>query len=409
LSIAVERQATAHEGIQSVGLRTCVGGMGSIWSGAVPRPRRWEVPDLIPWPEMARRLGTAERLLGVKEMPSVPEPAAVHDVRARLAFFAAHEGRLERPRRLPMAEVRRGGRSVPTATATILAAGHSIVLRDLSVCRQLVVDDAGRVRSAEIVDLASGASFITKVRSVAVAGNAFRTPQLLWVSGIRPATLGRYLHEHPMINARGWLPRTTSARRRPGLAVEVDVHGAADGRTWLPSGDAGRHAHGQVLHLPAPAGTADAHTGSAVVLSWYVSQEVEQGNRLDFGAGLEDDQFGMRVPRVAYHRSARDHARVAAAAAEMQRLNGAGLIEFCPDGAPTAAVRGLSRHFLGTTRMGRTPSDSVCDETGRVWGHPNLFVCGTGVIGWPTSCNPTLTAVAHAFRTAEEIIQLLAI
>ena len=41
LSAGMEGQATRSEGLASVGLRTCVGGMASLWSGAVPRPRRW--------------------------------------------------------------------------------------------------------------------------------------------------------------------------------------------------------------------------------------------------------------------------------------------------------------------------------------------------------------------------------
>jgi choline dehydrogenase-like flavoprotein len=406
LSFALERQATSTHGLQSVGLRNCVGGMGSIWSAAVPRPLPWEVPDLVPWPEMTRRLDHAERLLGLASSPVVPEPALVRDLRVNLACISAVEGRRLRPRRLPGAEVRRGGRVVPAGTATILgAAGRRTTLSDRSLCRRLCVDAAGRVRSAEIVDVTSGEAFTMRMRAVAVAANTFRTPQLLWASGIRPAALGRHLHEHPMVNAHGLLPRPTSARP-PRRHAHSDV--AILGRTWLPGGQAGGHAHGQVLHLGAQVERLDPHAGSAVVLGWYVAQDVDPNNRLDFGNGPGDDGFGMPVPRVMYRQSRLDDARIGAAVAEMRRLHDAGVVELSGDGAPRVAVRGLSRHFLGTIRMGRSAHDSVCDDTGRVWGHPNLFVCGTGVIGWPTACNPTLTAMAHACRTGEEITMLLA-
>lgn len=407
LSAALEQQATATRGLQSVGLRACVGGMASIWSAAVPRPLRWEVPDLVPWPEMVRRLGHAERLLGVAgaaaghELSAVLKPSAVLDLRARLVCFATAAGRRLGPRRLPAAEVRRGSRSVPAGTETILrGVTRRVILRDRSLCRRLHLDVTGRVRSAEIVDLASGAAFTTAVRAVAVAGNAFRTPQLLWVSEVRPAALGRHLHEHPMVNARGLL--SGPAQARPPTP-DADVDGPVLGRTWLPSGEAGGHAHGQILHLPPRTGAA-----GSVVLGWYIAQDVTADNRLAFDAGLGDDPFGMPVPRVIYRRSLGDDARIGAATAEMRRLHEAGLVEFDVAGAPAATVRGLSRHFLGTTRMGRSADESVCDDSGRVWGNLNLFVCGTGVIGWPSSCNPTLTGMAHACRAGEEITRLLA-
>lgn len=398
LTAALEGQACGSQGLQSIGLRSCVGGMSSIWSAAVPRPLPWEVPDLLLWPEMVRRLVQAERLLRVPVATADREPRVVLDLRARLTYFGTAAGRRIGPRRLPAAEVREGGRSVPAGTATVMrGVTKRAVLRDRSLCRRLHLDAAGRVLSAEIVDLRSGTAFTTSVRAVAVAGNAFRTPQLLWASHVRPAALGRHLHEHPMVNARGVVPGRV---RLP--APEPDLNGAVLGRTWLPSGEAGERPHGQILHLLSRTGTADS-----VVLGWYVAQEVTADNRLVFDAGLGDDPFGLPIPRVDYRRSPGDDARVSAATAEMQRLHAAGVVEFDAAGAPLATIRGLSRHFLGTTRMGRSSDDSVCDGSGRVWGHPNLFVGGTGVIGWPTSCNPTLTAMAHACRAGEEISTLL--
>lgn len=399
LTEALEAQATATRGLQSVGLRMCVGGMSSIWSAAVPRPSRWEVPDLVPWPEMARRLDQAEHLLNMANPTSEPEPRAVVDLRARLADFGRAAGWSVGPRRLPAAEVFNGGRRVPAGTSTVLRrVTRRTALRDASLCRRLHIDRKGNVRSAEIVDLRVGSSFTTLVGAVAVAGNAFRTPQLLWASHIRSAALGRYLHEHPMVNARG-VAHGPRGQWRTEPNSDVDVLG----RTWIPSGEGGERPHGQVLHLRPSIGVA----GSVVVLGWYVAQDVTPDNRLDFDGGLGDDPLGMPVPRVSYQRSLGDNQRVAAAATDMRSLHISGLIEFAGAEAPLMAVRGLSRHFLGSTRMGQSPEDSVCDSSGRVWGHGNLFVAGTGVIGWPTSSNPTLTAIAHAYRAGEEIATLL--
>ena len=62
-------------------------------------------------------------------------------------------------------------------------------------------------------------------------------------------------------------------------------------------------------------------------------------------------------------------------------------------------------HHIGTARMGADASASVVDTHGEVWGTHGLFVAGTAI--FPTSgfANPTLTAVALAFRLAEHLVR----
>jgi len=60
-------------------------------------------------------------------------------------------------------------------------------------------------------------------------------------------------------------------------------------------------------------------------------------------------------------------------------------------------------HFMGTTRMGTSPSDSVVDSDCRVHGYNNLFVAGSSV--FPTSgyANPTFTIVGLSLRLADRL------
>jgi choline dehydrogenase-like flavoprotein len=55
--------------------------------------------------------------------------------------------------------------------------------------------------------------------------------------------------------------------------------------------------------------------------------------------------------------------------------------------------------------MGADPRTGVVDQNGELWGVHGLFVAGAAI--FPTSgfANPTLTAVALAFRLAEHLIR----
>jgi len=64
-------------------------------------------------------------------------------------------------------------------------------------------------------------------------------------------------------------------------------------------------------------------------------------------------------------------------------------------------------HHMGTTRMSDDPDRGVTDSRTRVHGLPNLYVAGSSL--FPTSgwANPTLTIVALALRTADDIAAAL--
>jgi choline dehydrogenase-like flavoprotein len=64
-------------------------------------------------------------------------------------------------------------------------------------------------------------------------------------------------------------------------------------------------------------------------------------------------------------------------------------------------------HHMGTTRMAEDPRRGVTDARTRVHGIGNLYVAGSSL--FPTSgwANPTLTIVALALRTADEVSKAL--
>ena len=60
-------------------------------------------------------------------------------------------------------------------------------------------------------------------------------------------------------------------------------------------------------------------------------------------------------------------------------------------------------HWMGATRMGSSPDDSVTDSFGRAWDHPNLFIAGASLYPTSTPFNPIETSVALALRSVPEI------
>ncbi len=62
-------------------------------------------------------------------------------------------------------------------------------------------------------------------------------------------------------------------------------------------------------------------------------------------------------------------------------------------------------HTMGTTRMGISRQDSVCDGAGRVHGYANLYVGGSSLFPTGGAANPTLTIAALALRTADLMME----
>lgn len=124
----------------------------------------------------------------------------------------------------------------------------------------------------------------------------------------------------------------------------------------------------------------------------------------------ETDPFG--VPRLVVQWQFRDieldsicraYRTLAAGVAK----SGLGEVQLDPD-LPSAVQRALvpqGGHHIGTVRMGADAHTGVVDRNGEVWGTHGLFVAGTAI--FPTSgfANPTLTAVALAFRLAEHLVR----
>lgn len=60
-------------------------------------------------------------------------------------------------------------------------------------------------------------------------------------------------------------------------------------------------------------------------------------------------------------------------------------------------------HHIGTTRMAMTASEGVVDPSLKVFGVPNLYICGSSVFPTAGYSGPTMMIVALALRLADEL------
>jgi choline dehydrogenase-like flavoprotein len=271
-----------------------------------------------------------------------------------------------------------------------------------------VVTRNGRAVAVELQDRASGAVETVSARVIVVAADTFRTPQLLWASGIRHHAVGRYLTDHLMTKATIELhgDMVEECRRNKGpLGRSVTSVNFADGSHPF---------HGTILQglvNLVPGSWVRIAEGGAVPetmtsMTWLSRTTPQQLNGVTFD-DTEKDWAGMPKMAVEFELTASDKAE-RERAIELVRVIGEGLGEFLPGREPSTLAPGRSYHFTGTVRMGATDDGaSVCDRYGRVWGFDNLFVAGNGLIPTATTVNPTLTSVALAAIGSGEIVKRL--
>jgi gluconate 2-dehydrogenase alpha chain len=126
-----------------------------------------------------------------------------------------------------------------------------------------------------------------------------------------------------------------------------------------------------------------------------------RGNYLDLDP-LVKDRLGLPVIRITAE--FRDNEkRIAAFTQEKmeQWYRAAGAVQIIR--TPLGTGMGTSTHAYGGTRMGDNPATNVTDRFGFAHEVKNLGILGASVMGTSGARNPTLTAQALAWRTAEHL------
>src|SRR4051794_6242323 len=210
--VVVEGTITARQGTHLIGTAaegspgmpaaagaTCVGGQGVHWTCATPRPTGPERIPFIDDAEWDRLIEDAEGLLHVHR-PSFDGAAQATAILERLRDEFAPDGITVRS--LPVAADPRADGSLRWSGTDVVLDGvpddPRFTLRPETLCVR-VVREGDRAVGAVLRDQRTGAEEEVRADVVVLAADAFRTPQLLWASDIRPEALGRYLTEHPLL------------------------------------------------------------------------------------------------------------------------------------------------------------------------------------------------------------------
>lgn len=418
-------EGTAHTAdFPAAAAATNVGGQGAHWTCAIPRPGFSEKLDFIADDDWEELISAAEGLLHKQSAAFSDSP-----VGAAIRTLLDEEFGAELPEGYGVSTLPVAGDPQPDGTMrwagadTVLGpliepgtdTAERFELRDLTLVRR-IEHDGTRVRGLVVEDLRTNEQSFVEADAVVVAADAFRSPQLLWASGIRPAPLGRYLTEHHVVIA----PIALDADRMSALVSDDELAAELARRAKnpadpvaavnrIPFSEPGHPYSAQIMYAenpPFPLPTDHPAVGNR----WgYVNMGygVRKFPRVEDGVRFRDDELDYRgLPNftIEYALDA-DEEREIAEATERLRRAGRALGTFLAE--PRLLPFGSSLHYMGTMRAGTDPAVSVADPFSRVWGFENLVVGGNALIPTANTMNPTLTSVAIAVRGARRLADLL--
>lgn len=408
----------------AVAAATNVGGQGSHWTCAIPRPAFSEKLTFVGDDEWEDLISTAEGLLHHQAAAFAASP-----VGAAIRSLLDDEFGAELPEGYGVGTLPVAGD--PQPDGSMLWAGADTVLgplldetsevasrfelRDLTLVRR-IEHEGGVVSGVTIQDLRTGEESFLAADAVVVAADAFRSPQLLWASGIRPAALGRYLTEHHVVI-------TTIAldpERMSGLVSEEELQDELARRAQnpadpvaavnrIPFSEPDHPFSLQVMYAENPPFQLDPSHPAAGNRWGYVNMGygVRKHPRVEDGVSFSDEELDYRgLPNMTIEYALTDveNEEIAAATERLKRA-GAALGAFVAE--PRLLPNGSSLHYMGTMRSGEDPSTSVADPYSRVHGFENLVVGGNALIPTANTMNPTLMSVAIAVRGARELVRTL--
>jgi pyranose oxidase len=404
---------------------TNVGGQGAHWTCAIPRPAFSEKVSFIADDEWDELIVAAERLLHAQNA-AFADSAVGGAIRSLLAEeFAGELPEGYGPSTLPVAGDPQPDGSMRWAGADVVLGpliepgdplAERFELRDLTLVRR-VEREGDVVTGVTVEDLRTKETSFVPADLVVVAADAFRSPQLLWASGIRPAALGHYLTEHPVVISTAALDAERMGRFATDAELDEELArraaNAADpvaAVNRIPFSEPDHPFSLQVMYSETTPFPMDPDAPLARNRWGYVNMGygMRKFPRFEDAVTFDDaepDYRGFPNMTIEYELTEAERTEIDAATERLRRAGNA-LGTFVAE--PRLMPNGSSLHYQGTMRIGDADDGtSVADPWSRVWGYQNLVVGGNALIPTPTAMNPTLMSVAIAVRGARKAVEQL--
>lgn len=412
-----------NRNMTGAGIMSAVGGMFSLWSGFAPDPAEHERTDLLSLEEWKLILGVARKLFKVNR-----EAFSDSMVSNAMLELIAATGRCD----FGYAPVAARKLDIQnelfhfvdwTGVDTILGP----LLDDRNCCvdgfqilqehraEKLVRNKSGdRIDYAEVRNLANYNEVVCiRAENYVVGGGPFLTPRLLWMSGIRPDALARYLGDN--IVATGYvrlnnamIEKLVANKNNPASEEAVPIAwNDPEPRLEFPP-TVQRPWMGHISRTARYTTYSENFDVRLITdLTWYGPVELSRENRVLFSDTMTD-RFGMPQISVDFRYSERDlkvSKDMLADITEVADMIGVWVPHppLYPEGAGLEAP-GTSQHTMSTCRMGKNEKTSVVDTSCRVWGIDNLYLAGQHVIPNPIASNPTLTGSAFSVLGAAHLL-----
>ena len=388
---------------------------GNVFEG--PRSRAYPMPPLR-GTEFTDSMGEAARRLGWRPFPG---PAAINSELYQNRSPCLYHGFCSRGGCHVSAKGSTAVSTIPRAQAT----GHLDVVTEAHVTR-IDVDADGR--AAGVQYLKNGETYIQPAAAVLLACYTYENSRLLLLSSSDAFPRGLannhgQVGKHYMSHNQGGAVLALFPHKLnrwyglPAQGVAIDEwaddnfdHGELDfiggGNLWVYSDQRPIAAASMPTFGRAPRWGSEWKAFVMANADRWVNSYLQkttlpyEDNYLDLHPTVKDP-LGFPVCRVtADYKDNEKRIAVFAQDKMEQWFREAGAIATMR--APIGTM-GVTTHAYGGTRMGDDPETNVVGRFGFAHEVPNLGVLGASVMGTSGARNPTLTAQALAWRTAEHL------